>query len=282
MASIKLSLPSPAKLNLFLHITGRREDGYHDLQTLFQLLDYGDRLEIETNNSGEIKLSSTLKNIAVTENLVFCAAKAIQKYTGCTYGAKIFLDKKLPIGGGLGGGSSNAATTLIGLNTAWELNLSNQELLKIGAKMGADIPVFISGFTAWAEGTGEELTAIERPTEWFLVLMPNTNISTSEIFAHEGLTRNTHPIKIRAFIEKGGRNDCQSVVETLYPEVKKARKWLDKFAYARLTGTGACLFASFVSKTEAELILKKIPAPWQGFIAKGVNKSPLLKILPPK
>ena len=223
-----------------------------------------------------------MKDISDKDNLILLAAQAIQKYTRCALGAKISLDKRLPIGGGLGGGSSNAATTLLGLNAAWKLNLSNDELLKIGANMGADIPVFIFGYTAWAEGIGEELTAIKRPTEWFLVLMPNTHISTVEIFAHQSLTRNTHPIKIPAFIEKGGKNDCQPVVEALYPEVKKARQWLDQFAYARLTGTGACLFSSFASEAEAKLVLKQIPAPWQGFVAKGVNKSPLLKFLPPR
>ena len=279
---MKLSLLSPAKINLFLHIIGRREDGYHNLQTLFQLLDYGDRLDIESNQSGEIQLLSPMKDVPDKDNLIFLAAQAIQKYTGCALGAKISLDKRLPIGGGLGGGSSNAATTLLGLNTAWKLNLSNDELLKIGANMGADIPVFIFGYTAWAEGIGEELTAIKRPTEWFLVLMPNTHISTVEIFAHQSLTRNTHPIKIPAFIENGGKNDCQPVVEALYPEVKKARQWLDRFAYARLTGTGACLFSSFASEAEANLVLKQIPMPWQGFVAKGVNRSPLLKFLPPE
>jgi|TARA_B110000503_G_scaffold53778_1_gene86355 4-diphosphocytidyl-2-C-methyl-D-erythritol kinase len=279
---MKLSLPSPSKINLFLHITGRRENGYHTLQTLFQLLDYGDRLDIESDRSGKIQLLSPMKNVPDKDNLIFLAAQAIQKYTGCALGAKISLDKRLPIGGGLGGGSSNAATTLLGLNVAWRLNLSNDELLKIGANMGADIPVFIFGYTAWAEGIGEELTAIERPTEWFLVLIPNTHISTAEIFAHQSLTRNTHPIKIPAFIENGGKNDCQPVAEALYPEVKKARQWLDQFAYARLTGTGACLFASFASETEAKLVLKQIPMPWQGFVAKGINKSPLLKIIPPE
>lgn len=279
---MRLSLPSPAKINLFLHITGHQENGYHNLQTLFQLLDYGDRLDIESNQSGEIQLSSPMKDISDKDNLILLAAQAIQKYTRCALGAKISLDKRLPIGGGLGGGSSNAATTLLGLNAAWKLNLSNDELLKIGANMGADIPVFVFGYTAWAEGIGGKLTLTERPTEWFLVLMPNTHISTAEIFAHQGLTRNTHPIKIADFVEKSGKNDCQSVVEALYPEVRKARQWLDQFAYARLTGTGACLFSSFASEAEAKLVLKQIPAPWQGFVAKGVNKSPLLKFLPPR
>jgi len=279
---MKLSLPSPAKLNLFLHITGRRNDGYHDLQTLFQLLDYGDHLEIETNNTGKIELTDTKNNIYERENLVFLAAKAIQDYTACNLGANISLNKRLPIGGGLGGGSSNAATTLLGLNAAWRLNLSSKELLSIGSKIGADVPVFVLGHTSWAEGIGEKLTIIERPNQWFLVLITNIHVSTAEIFAHQGLTRNTHPIKIRAFDEKGWKNDCQPVVEALYPEIKRARQWLGKFSFAKLTGTGGCIFSSFPTEAEAQFVQKKIPVPWQGFIAKGVNKSPILEILPPK
>tara|TARA_B110000459_G_C16450248_1_gene420376 strand:+ start:25 stop:864 length:840 start_codon:yes stop_codon:yes gene_type:complete len=279
---MKLSLPSPAKINLFLHITGRRNDGYHDLQTLFQLLDYGDQLEIKTNNTGKIELSDAKNNIYERENLVLLAAKAIQEYTACSLGANISLNKCLPIGGGLGGGSSNAATTLLGLNAAWKLNLSNKELLSIGSKIGADVPVFVLGHTSWAEGIGEKLTIIERPSQWFLVLITNIHVSTAEIFAHQGLTRNTHPIKIRAFDEKGWKNDCQPIVEALYPEIKRARQWLEKFSFAKLTGTGGCLFSSFSTEAEAQFVQKKIPVPWQGFIAKGVNKSPILEILPPK
>ena len=274
-----LSLPAPAKLNLFLHITGRREDGYHNLQTLFQLLDFGDQLEITANQSGEIQLFPAIPGVPNEENLIYRAAKTIQKYGGRSLGAKIQLQKRLPIGGGLGGGSSNAATTLLGLNTLWQLNLPREELLKIGAQLGADVPVFILGHTAWAEGIGEQLTPMETPNHWYLVLIPNIHVSTAEIFAHQGLTRNTHPIKIRAFLEQGSQNDCQTVVEALYPEVKKARQWLTQFAETRLTGTGACLFAHFASEADAKSVLKQIPAPWQGFVAKGVNQSPLLHSL---
>jgi len=277
-----LSLRSPAKLNLFLHITGQREDGYHNLQTLFQLLDYSDQLDFSINLDGDIQLSPPIPGVANKQNLIVQAARALQQYSGCTLGADIRLHKCLPMGGGLGGGSSNAATTLLGLNALWQLNLSQKELIKIGIQMGADVPVFIHGKTAWAEGIGEQLTPVDMPNHWYLVLVPNTHVSTAEVFAHQGLTRNTHPIKIRAFLEQGGKNDCQSVVEALYPEVKKARQWLAQFAEARLTGTGACLFAHFVSETDARLVLEQLPAPWQGFVAKGVNQSPLLCSLPSK
>ncbi|MAD58491.1 MAG: 4-(cytidine 5'-diphospho)-2-C-methyl-D-erythritol kinase [Porticoccus sp.] len=279
---MKLSLPAPAKLNLFLHITGKKENGYHELQTLFQMLDYGDYLEIESNDSGKIDLLTTKKNIPNQENAVLHAARALQSHTACGHGAKILLKKNLPIGAGLGGGSSNAASAILGLNIVWNLKLTNTELQNIGSKIGADVPVFILGKTAWGEGIGEKLTPVDIPNNWFLVLTPNIFISTTEIFSHPGLTRNTHPIKIRAFEEKGWKNDCQLVVEDLYPEVKKARQWLANFAPARMTGTGGSIFSSFSTEDEAKALLKKIPKPWHGFVAKGVNRSPVFKILSPE
>lgn len=276
---MKLTLPAPAKLNLFLHITGRKENGYHNLQTLFQMLDYGDRLEIESNNTGKIELLSTEKSISNKKNLILRAAKALQNYSACDCGAKIILKKKLPIGAGLGGGSSDAATAILGLNAVWNLTLTNAELLNIGSKIGADVPVFISGRTSWAEGIGEKLTPIDTPSKWFLIVTPNIFVSTSKIFSHPSLTRNTHPIKIRATEENFWKNDCQLVVEDLYPEVKKVRQWLTNFAPARMTGTGGSVFSSFSAEDEAEAILKNIPKPWHGFVARGVNKSPALEIL---
>ncbi|WP_461521056.1 4-(cytidine 5'-diphospho)-2-C-methyl-D-erythritol kinase [Porticoccus sp.] len=275
-----LSLPAPAKLNLFLHITGRRPDGYHNLQTLFQLLDYGDRLDFEVNASGAIEVVPALTDVPPEGNLIYKAATLLQQTTGCTLGASIHLHKRLPMGGGLGGGSSDAATTLLALNSLWRLQLSRKQLMTIGQQLGADVPVFIFGHSAWAEGVGEQLSAVAIPAEWYLVLAPDAQISTAKIFNHQGLTRNTHPIKIRAFLERGGRNDCQTVVEALYPQVKKARLWLAQFAEARLTGTGACLFARFASEADARSVLEQMPAPWQGFVAKGINESPLLKQLP--
>lgn len=277
---MRLSLFSPAKLNLFLHITGKREDGYHNLQTLFQLLDFGDRIEFSTNTTGKVELSPSIPGLPTDQNLIYQAAQILQQHSGCSLGANIWLEKFLPMGGGLGGGSSNAATTLLGLNKLWQLNLTEKTLMKIGVQLGADVPVFILGQTAWAEGVGERLTPVEMPNHWYLVLVPNTHVSTAKVFAHQGLTRNSHPIKIRAFLEQGGKNDCQSVVEALYPEVKKARQWLAQFAEARLTGTGACLFAKFDSETDAQSVYEQIPAPWTGFVAKGVNHSLLLTELP--
>ncbi|WP_461482992.1 4-(cytidine 5'-diphospho)-2-C-methyl-D-erythritol kinase [Porticoccus sp.] len=275
-----LSLPAPAKINLFLHITGRRPDGYHNLQTLFQLLDFGDQLDIEVDSSGVIRVTPTLEAVPPEDNLIYRAARLLQQESGCKMGAAIHLHKQLPMGGGLGGGSSDAATTLMALNTLWQLNWSREKLMFLGQQLGADVPVFIFGHSAWAEGVGEQLTKVEMKPYWYLVLAPDTQVSTATIFAHQGLTRNTHPIKIRAFLEQGGRNDCQTVVEALYPQVKKARLWLAQFADARLTGTGACLFARFDSEADARSVLKQMPAPWQGFVAQGVNRSPLLDKLP--
>ena len=279
---MKLSLPAPAKINLFLHITGRRADGYHNLQTLFQLLDYGDQLDFSLNHSGNIHLSPTIQSIPSEQNLVYQAAKMLQQHSVCELGADITLHKRLPMGGGLGGGSSDAATTLLGLNALWQLGLPTKELLNIGSRLGADVPVFVLGHTAWAEGVGDQLTPVEMPSYWYLIMKPGIHVSTDEVFTHQGLTRNTHPIKIRAFLEQGGRNDCQTVVEALYPEVKKARQWLAQFAETRLTGTGACLFAQFASKHDAMSVLEQMPAQWEGFVAKGVNQSPLLCSLPSK
>lgn len=279
---MRLSLPAPAKLNLFLHITGRREDGYHNLQTLFQLLDYSDVLDFELNDSGKICLTDEQTGIPVTENLIYQAARRLQEHTGCQLGANIHLQKRLPMGGGLGGGSSNAATTLTGLNILWGTALPQRQLMAIGGELGADIPLFIFGHSAWGEGIGEQLTAIELPPAWYLVITPEAHVSTGKIFAHQGLTRNTHPIKIRAFLERGDRNDCQAVVESLYPQIKEARLWLAQFTEARLTGTGACLFGCFDSNTTAKSVLEQLPHRWQGFVAKGVNRSPLLQQLPSK
>ncbi|MFT7300313.1 MAG: 4-diphosphocytidyl-2-C-methyl-D-erythritol kinase [Porticoccus sp.] len=277
---MKLTLPAPAKINLFLHITSRRADGYHKLQTLFQLLDYGDQLDFAINHDGGIHLSPSIPGMTTEENLVYRAARTLQQYSGCTLGADIYLHKHLPMGGGLGGGSSDAATTLLGLNTLWQLELPHEALMEMASQLGADVPVFVLGHTAWAEGTGDQLTPVEIPSYWYLILIPNIQVSTAEVFAHQGLTRNTHPIKIRDFLEQGSQNDCQTVVEALYPEVKRARQWLAQFAETRLTGTGACLFSRFASEADARSVLEEMPAPWQGFTAKGINTSPLLQSLP--
>ncbi|MCK9563158.1 MAG: 4-(cytidine 5'-diphospho)-2-C-methyl-D-erythritol kinase [Bacteroidales bacterium] len=269
-----LRLPAPAKLNLFLHITGRRTDGYHTLQTLFQLLDYGDELGFAPRTDGELRLLDPLPGVPDSDNLVLRAAHALRRATGCALGADIALVKRLPAGGGLGGGSSDAATALLGLNQVWNLGLDLDTLAAIGLPLGADIPVFVRGRSAWAEGVGELLTPVDLAPAWYLVLCPGCQVATAKIFAHRELTRDALPITIRAFLGQGGKNHCQPVVEKLYPGVKKARQWLDTFSPAQMTGTGACVFARFDSEVRARAVLAEKPVMWQGFIARGVNQSP--------
>lgn len=274
-----LTLPAPAKLNLFLHVTGRRDDGYHNLQTLFQLLDYGDELHFKLRQDGKIHLTSNFPDVPEQDNLVYKAAKALAAQQTDIPGVDIHLHKRLPAGGGLGGGSSDAATTLLGLNRLWKLGYSLDSLANLGLTLGADVPVFIQGKTAWAEGVGEQLESVEIPPCWYLVLCPDCQVSTVKVFSQRELTRNAHPITIRAFLEQGGQNHCLPVVEKLYPEVAKARKWLDSFAPAQLTGTGACLFARFDNECSAQAVLQEKPGAWSGFVARGVNTSPLHKTL---
>lgn len=269
-----LRLPAPAKLNLFLHITGRRADGYHTLQTLFQLLDYGDELGFAARADGELRLLDPLPGVPDDDNLVLRAAHALRRATGCALGADIALLKRLPAGGGLGGGSSDAATALLGLNQVWGLGLDLDTLAAIGLQLGADVPVFVRGRSAWAEGIGEQLTPVDLDFAWYLVLCPDCQVATAKIFAHRELTRGALPITIRAFLGQGGENHCQPVVEKLYPGVKRARLWLDNFSPARMTGTGACVFARFDSEARARAVLVKKPEMWQGFVARGVNQSP--------
>ena len=271
-----LSLLSPAKLNLFLHITGRRPDGYHQLQTLFQLLNWGDQLHFTPNHSGTITLDSADLGIPVEENLIVRAARLLRHGSR---GAHITLDKHIPAGGGLGGGSSNAATTLLALNHLWGLNMAPTELQALAVELGADVPVFVGARTAWAEGIGEILTPIDLPEQWFLIVVPDCHVATSEIFSHQQLTRNSPPIKMASFFEGDSRNDCQRLVRRLYPEVDKVLKWLENFGEARLTGTGACVFAGFSTATEARAAQRHLPHKWAGIVAQGVNKSPILRAL---
>ena len=275
----RLTLPAPAKLNLFLHITGRRDDGYHNLQTLFQLLDGGDQLSFDLRDDGEILLTPAIPGVAHEDNLIVKAARALQTKTGTRLGADIQLQKQLPMGGGIGGGSSNAATTLLGLNRLWQTEQTIDELAALGAQLGADVPVFVRGNTAWAEGVGEQLQAIEMPEKWYLVVTPNCHVSTAEIFSHKDLTRDTSNITVAAFLEQGGRNDCQPLVKKLYPEVDNAISWLSKFGPAKMTGTGASVFAPFDDKASAEAVLAKAPATLTGFVARGVNQSQVHQLL---
>ncbi|MFA7553752.1 MAG: 4-(cytidine 5'-diphospho)-2-C-methyl-D-erythritol kinase [Spongiibacteraceae bacterium] len=278
----RLSLPSPAKLNLMLHIIGRREDGYHQLQTLFQLLDYGDTLHFEVRNDRQITLNPTLDGVPNDNNLIIKAARLLQSCTTAdtdtNQGVDIQLEKILPMGGGLGGGSSNAATTLLALNQLWKLQLTLDQLATIGLQLGADVPVFIRGRSAWAEGIGEQLQAIEIPQAYYLVIKPDCKVTTGEIFSHKQLTRNTSPITMAAVFKQSYHNDCEAIVRQLYPEVNAALNWLNQQLtdknFARLTGTGACIFASFADLSSAQQILHKLPSDLQGFVAKGMNISP--------
>ncbi len=273
------SWPSPAKLNLFLYITGRRDNGYHELQTLFQFLDHGDELTITANDSGEITLSPEIPGVPLQDNLIWKAATALQKQSGCQWGAHINLNKVLPMGGGIGGGSSNAATTLVALNHLWQINLSEDELAEIGLKLGADVPVFTRGFAAFAEGIGEQLTKAEPDEKWYLVVRPDVSIATVDIFTHPELTRNTPKRELATLLDSDYGNDCEKIVRMLYQEVDKQLSWLLQYAPSRLTGTGSCVFAEFSSKSEAQNVFEKLPDTVSAFIAQGKNTSPLHETL---
>ena len=270
-----MKLLAPAKLNLFLHITGRRDDGYHLLQTVFQFLDYADEIELSAREDGEIKRLSGLEAVSAEDDLVVKAASLLKQYTQTSYGVDISVNKKLPVGGGLGGGSSDAATVLVGLNQLWSCNLSISQLADLGLSLGADIPVFVYGRAAWAEGIGEQLEPIDLPENWFVVVHPKVFVSTAEIFSDKGLTRDCEPFKIARFLEGYGSNVFEPVVREKYQEVAKALNWLSSYSPARLTGSGSCIFAKFSNKIVAQSVLNELPSRWFGFVAKGLNKSPL-------
>jgi len=274
-AKISRHWPAPAKLNLILHITGQRQDGYHLLQTVFQFIDISDSLDFSIRDDAVISRQSDWQGVAEADDLIVRAAKSLQQASACNLGADINLQKRLPAGGGLGGGSSDAATTLVALNHLWGIDFSIDQLAEIGLQLGADVPVFVRGKAAWAEGVGEQLTAIEPEECCYLVLCPDCSVSTEEVFNSSDLTRNTPAIRIRDFLEEGGHNDCESVVRNLYPQVAEALDWLDQFAVARMTGTGACIFAGFDKQQQAESVYEKLPQGWEGFVAKGLNNSPL-------
>lgn len=275
-----LTLPSPAKLNLFLYINGKRSDGYHELQTLFQFLDFGDEIYLEATPSkehttGTIKLLNDLPNVAPENNLVYRAAKLLQMQTASKQGANIGIVKRLPLGGGLGGGSSNAATVLIGLNQLWNTQLSLDELAILGLQLGADVPIFVKGVAAFAEGVGEKLTPCTPAEKWYLVLKPNVSISTPLIFQHPNLPRDTPKCTLNELLQSKWENDCEKVVRDHYSEVDDLLNWLVEYAPARLTGTGACVFAEFNTKEEAYSVLAKKTFDIDGFVAQGKNVSPL-------
>lgn len=271
-----LSLLAPAKLNLFLHVTGRRDDGYHELQTLFQLLNYGDRLRFESRKDGVISLHvrDTLRgrDLPLENNLILRAASEIAGISGCKAGATITLDKRLPVGGGLGGGSSNAAAGLLALNELWGLGLSVDELCRIGVGLGADVPVFVRGRSAWGEGIGEMLEPVTLPEQWYLVVTPPCEVSTAAVFNDENLTRNSAKIRIADFLAGRCRNDCEPVTRRLYPAVDEALSWLGRFGEARMSGTGASVFIPLADEAAGGEILAGLPAGWNGFAAKGIER----------
>ena len=271
----RLTLNSPAKINLMLHITGRRADGYHLLQTVFQFIDLTDLMVFESTETPDISRLSSQTPVAESDDIVLRAAHLLQSRFGVERGVQIAIDKNIPIGGGLGGGSSNAATCLLALNQLWELNLSLDELSETGLELGADVPVFVQGYAAWADGVGERLTPIELPLPYYLVIYPNINVSTAEIFNAGELTRNCDAITIRAFLAGAGINVCESVARKRYPVIGEALDWLSQFTEARMTGTGACIYAPFDSLKAAEGVKSQVPLHWQSFIARGMNRNPV-------
>ncbi|KFZ31572.1 kinase [Pseudidiomarina salinarum] len=274
-----LILPAPAKLNLFLHITGRRDDGYHLLQTLFQFVDQADELTFTTSRAAGIDFTCSTQALAGTDNLVVRAANLLRERYAPNAGANIHLEKRLPHGGGLGGGSSDAATTLLALRQLWQLDISDRQLQQLGLQLGADVPVFLGGQAAFAEGVGEQLRPTRPPTAWYLIVHPGIAVATADIFRHPDLPRQHQPLKLDDWNWENTRNDCELLVRRLYPEVANALDWLVEYAPARLTGTGACIFGRFSSQQKAHAALQQMPDRWTGFVAQGINESPVCQLL---
>lgn len=272
---MELRLPAPAKLNLFLHVTGRRADGYHNLQTVFQFIDWSDALHFRYRYDRRVVLHINGDEQLMNDNIIVRAADALRAATDCTYGVDIELSKRLPIGAGVGGGSSDAATTLLALNKLWDLHLTFSELHDIAVTLGADVPIFVHGHAAWAEGIGDQLTSIILPERHYLLLIPDCHVSTQTIFQHPGLTRDTRMMKISDYQPNVGHNDFESVVRELHPQVADALDWLNQFASARMSGTGCVVFAAFDTQQEAGRIAAQVPAQFQSVVVQGLNRSPL-------
>jgi 4-diphosphocytidyl-2-C-methyl-D-erythritol kinase len=279
-----LTCPAPAKLNLFLHVVGRRADGYHLLQTLFRFIDLSDTLTFTLRTDGEVHRVNAIEGVPPEQDLCVRAARLLQRETGCKLGVDISLEKRIPMGGGLGGGSSDAATALLALNRLWGLGLSRERLMLMGLSLGADVPVFIFGENAFAEGVGERLQAYELPEAWYVVLCPPLHVPTPQIFSHAELTRNTISMTMRALpkasdyrvgAQPGLKNDLQAVACKLYPAVAEHLAWLARFAPAIMTGSGACVFAEFSTEGEAAAVLQQIPPNMRGFVARGLQQHPL-------
>lgn len=277
-----LNCPAPAKLNLFLHVTGRRADGYHLLQTAFQLIDQTDLLDFYSNADGQIQRLNQLDGVAAEDDLVIRAARLLQQQTGSKLGAAIRLHKRLPMGGGLGGGSSDAATTLIALNHLWQTGLKRQELMALSLQLGADVPFFVFGQNAFAEGVGEELQPLSTPARYFVVIQPGVQVPTPLIFKDQGLTRNTPAVRIADFPSNAAanwKNDLQAVASRLFPEVDKALVALAKYGDAKMTGSGACVFCAFATLDAAQQALQELRNDWQAWIAKSLDFHPMYELL---
>ncbi|MFZ6654170.1 4-(cytidine 5'-diphospho)-2-C-methyl-D-erythritol kinase [Undibacterium sp. TJN19] len=270
--------PAPAKLNLFLHVTGRRADGYHLLQTAFQLIDHCDYLDFAVREDGQIVRTNDIEGVPADSDLIVRAARLLQQQTACPLGADLTLHKHLPMGGGLGGGSSDAATALMALNHLWKTGLSRAELMKTGLQLGADVPFFLFGENAFAEGVGEELQPLDTPACWFVVLEPGVQVPTPAIFSAKGLTRNTKPVRIADFSstkELDWKNDLQTVACALFPQVGEAIQWLSGYGDAKMTGSGACVFCAFADEASADSVLKQVPDRWVSWKAKALSRHPM-------
>lgn len=271
--------PAPAKINLFLHVVGRRADGYHLLQTAFRLLDWGDTMDFALRADGAIRRMNDVPGVPAEDDLVIRAARLLQQTTGTRLGADITLHKVLPMGGGIGGGSSDAATTLIALNRLWGTRLGRDELQALGLRLGADVPVFVFGRDAFAEGVGEALQPLALPTAWYVVVFPQVGVPTAEIFRAPELTRDSPVIKIADFVTSTTRNDLQPVACSKFPEVKRVIDWLTQYAPARMTGSGACVFAEAASEDDAQRIVASCPGHWQAWKVRSLTRHPLYEWL---
>lgn len=279
-----IEFPSPAKINLFLHIVGQRDDGYHNLETLFQFIDHSDTLTLTATEKPTIDLLTPIEGVNNEDNLIVKAARLLKKKTNSPLGVQISINKILPMGGGLGGGSSNAATVLVALNTLWQCQLSTSDLATLGLSLGADVPIFIHGFSAFAQGVGEKLTVMDPEEPWYLITKPECSISTQQVFTAADLPRKTKRLSpsaldTRDFISDEFHNDCQTLVIKHYPEVAKLLAWLVEYAPSRMTGTGACVFSRFSSQQEARSLQAKLPKGVSSFVAQGLNKSPLCSVI---
>ncbi len=274
--------PAPAKLNLFLHVIGRRADGYHLLQTAFQLIDRCDYLDVEVRTDGQINRTNEIEDVPADSDLIVRAARLLQTHTASPLGANLTLHKNLPMGGGLGGGSSDAATTLLALNHLWQTGLQRDELMKLALQLGADVPFFLFGTNAFAEGVGEELQELVTPDVWFVVLEPGVQVPTPAIFSAKELTRDTIPVRIADFssdAKHNWKNDLQTVACALFPQVDAAIQWLSQYGDAKMTGSGACVFCAFADETAADTVLKQVPDCWTSWKAKALDSHPMAQNL---